>query len=132
MPARVADASVLAAMAFREPREEEAEALVADDLLLEPAILPFELVSIARKKAMAYPERLDDLMQSLQVALGMNMRFVAVDFAAVLRLSLETGLTTYDASYMYVSRAQGVPLVTFDNKLSRVAGEARGHGEGSN
>ena len=131
MPGKVADASVLAAMAFREPREEEAQALIGDDLLLEPPVLPFELVSVARKKARAYPRLLLDLTRSLQVALGAKMRFVDVDFANVLRLSLETGLTTYDASYLYVSRVLGVPLVTFDNRLRRVADEIQGNGSES-
>ena len=36
--------------------------------------------------------------------------------------TLETGLTTYDASYLYLARTPGIPLVTFDERL---AGKAK-------
>ena len=32
--------------------------------------------------------------------------------------TLETGLTTYDASYLYLARSLGVPLLTFDGRLA--------------
>jgi predicted nucleic acid-binding protein len=35
-------------------------------------------------------------------------------------LALQIGLTAYDASYLFVSRQLGVPLVTFDKKLMKV------------
>ena len=36
---------------------------------------------------------------------------------ATLRLALDTGLTTYDASYLYVADALNATLVTFDQEL---------------
>lgn len=47
------------------------------------------------------------------------MNWVVVDHVVVLRLALDTGLTTYDASYLYVARTLGLPLVTFDGRLRR-------------
>lgn len=32
-----------------------------------------------------------------------------------------TGLTLYDASYFYLARVMGLPLLTFDGELSRAA-----------
>ncbi|GBD32964.1 hypothetical protein HRbin33_01940 [bacterium HR33] len=55
MPAKVADASVLAAIAFGEPRAEEATSLLQDAILHEPALLAYELTSVAQKKALRYP-----------------------------------------------------------------------------
>ncbi len=36
---------------------------------------------------------------------------------AILLLALQTGLTTYDAAYLYLARSLGIPLVTFDEQL---------------
>ncbi len=44
-----------------------------------------------------------------------------VDHAAVTELALDTGLTTYDASYLHLALSLGVPLITFDDRLARVA-----------
>ena len=51
MPAKVVDASVLAAVAFGEPRTDEAAALLLGADLYAPDLLPYEMASIALKKS---------------------------------------------------------------------------------
>jgi predicted nucleic acid-binding protein len=36
---------------------------------------------------------------------------------AVLDLALATGLTTYDATYLFLARSLGLPLATLDQRL---------------
>ncbi len=122
MKAKVADASVIAALAFGEPRADEAVALLRGAVLYEPLLLPFELVSVARKKCLAHPERAAAIRAALELALVLDVRWVEVDFPAVLQMSLDTGLTAYDAAYLYVARALRAPLITFDERLARAAG----------
>ena len=76
---------------------------------------------MARKKALQQIVPIKDLIQALNAALSMNIRWVEVSHQEVLRLSLETGLTTYDASYLQVARVLGAPLVTFDQRLAAAA-----------
>lgn len=57
----------------------------------------------------------------LRGGLALDVRWVDVEFPAVLDLALESGLTTYDASYLYVARTLGIPLVTFDRELRAAA-----------
>jgi predicted nucleic acid-binding protein len=121
MPAKVADASVIGAMVFEEPEAEQAEALLTGAELYEPPLLAYELASIARKKALLDPDRAEEVFQALRLALAIGMNWVDVDQVAVVRLSLETGLSTYDASYLYVARVMAAPLVTFDAKLERAS-----------
>ena len=121
MPARVADASVIAALAFEEPRSEEALSLVRGIDLYEPTLLAYELASIARKKALLYPDRADAIIRALELAQALEARWVEVDQVAVLRLALDTGLTTYDASYLYVARILGASLATFDEQLDQAS-----------
>ena len=118
--ARVADASVLGALLFQEPRSAEAASLLADRPLFAPDLLAYELASIARKKAMRDPQVRDQIAQALRIGLALDIHWVSVDHSAVVGLALETGLTTYDASYLYVARSLEIPLVTFDEELARV------------
>lgn len=117
MPNRVLDASVLASVIFQEPRAEEADALNRGAELQAPQHLIYELTHIAQKKSSQYPDQRRAFEQSLETALSMNIRWREVEPLAVLRLALETGLSTYDASYLYLAQALGLPLVTFDQRL---------------
>ena len=121
MPAKVVDASVLAAWCFREPRTSEALVLLQDSDIYAPSLLAFELASIARKKTMAHPENLNVLSDALETALALPIHWSNVDHGAVLRLALDSNLTAYDASYLYLAQALGAPLATFDQQLSRAA-----------
>ena len=119
MEGKVADVSVLAAMLFGEPRRDEAASLLRESDLYEPLLVAYELASITRKKMLRYPDERARLLEALRVGLSMEMTWVAVDHQQVVGLALETGLTTYDASYLQLSRRLGVPLVTFDQELQR-------------
>ena len=120
MPAKVVDASVLGALLFGEPRAEEAFSLLQGADLYAPTLLDYELTSIARKKAVQYPEQREGLFEALRLGLSLDLHRVEVDHEAALRLALETGLTTYDASYLSLARSLGVPLFTFDEQLRAV------------
>lgn len=118
MPARVVDASVLGAFLFREPRRNEAHSMMEDHDLYAPTLLPYELTSIARKKIQKYPDQKESLRKALQLGLHLSeLSLVEVDFEAVLMLSLDSGLTVYDTSYLLLSRRLTVPLLTFDHRL---------------
>lgn len=124
MPGRVVDASVVAAMAFEEPNAREAASLVEGYDLCAPTVLHYELASVALKKARRYPSQREAIAGGLRAALNLNVRWVDVDYIATLRLALDTGLSTYDASYLYVARILSLPLVTFDGRLRRASGIA--------
>ena len=117
MPARVVDASVIAAWCFQESRSAEASRLLQGVELHAPFILAYELASIARKKAVIHPGNVETLEQALASALMLPIRWSQVNHLAVLHMALDTNLTTYDASYLYLAHALSVPLITFDHRL---------------
>ena len=84
-----------------------------------PMLLAYELTNIARKKSVEHPEYVQTASAALRTALNLHWHWSEVDHLAVLRLALETALTTYDASYLYLARSLGVPLVTFDERLAK-------------
>ena len=121
MPAKVLDASVLGALIFGEPRAKEALSLLEGAELYAPPLLAYELTSVARKKALKYPQLRERISEALEIGLSLDINWTEVDHLEVLRLALETGLTTYDASYLYLARSLGVPLLTFDERAAAKA-----------
>jgi len=124
MPVRVVGASVLGAWCFRESQAPEALSLIEGAQLHAPVLLAYELTSIARRKAVAYPDQVNALAEALQTALSLDIDWRGVAHDAVFRLALQAGLTAYDASYLYLARALGASLATFDRRLGRAAHEA--------
>ncbi len=120
MPGKVVDASVIGAIAFGEPRAGEGTALLGEDTLFEPPLLAYELCSIARKKILNSPHLRTSVIRALDEVLESDLVWVEVEFPEIVVLALETGLTTYDACYLYLSRSLGAGLVTFDEQLLRV------------
>jgi predicted nucleic acid-binding protein len=88
MPASVIDASVLGAWCFREPRAEEAFALLSGQELYAPYLLAYEVTSIARRKVARYAEQLDSIVDALQVALALRINWYDTDHLEVLKLAL--------------------------------------------
>lgn len=117
---RVIDASVAGAIIYQEDRKGEALALVLGAALYAPSLLPYELLSIARTKSVREPNEADNIALALfSASIEVDVTLVDVDYTEILRLSLQTGLSTYDAGYLYVSLLLDAPLVTFDNRLQR-------------
>ena len=121
----VVDSSVFAAIAFDEVNADEALALVRGYEFYAPPLMAFEVTNTAWKKISRDPSQRFGIIESLSVALDTPINWTAVDFNETLALALETGLTAYDASYLYLAQTLGMPLATFDKKL-HTAAHARG------
>jgi predicted nucleic acid-binding protein len=121
MPDRVIDASVLGAAFFKERRYQEAYRLISSNDLFAPNLVGYEMSSIACKKLEESPHQSQAIQEALRLFLQMEIRWMDVDYSQVVNLAVATGLTAYDASYLYVSRELNIPLITFDSKLAMVA-----------
>ena len=98
-----------------------AATLLAGAELHEPLLLAFELTNVAWTKARANRAHLAEIGANLEDVLSLELTWEAVDHQAVLHLAVDTGLSSYDATYLWVARRLGVPLVTFDRHLGKVA-----------
>ena len=118
-PPVVVDCSTLAGLIFHEPWH----ALALDGLrgraLHAPALLPFEIASVAAKKHRAGRSDIatDGLLQFVAMAIALH----PVDAAAALSLALRYNLSTYDAAYLWLAAELKAPLATFDEKLAAAA-----------
>ena len=117
MPDKVVDASALAAIAFAEPGADAVIDEIDGHRLHAPTLVVFELMNVAWKRSRKQPAAAALFLQALAVLDGLGLRFRGIDQEQVVRLGLKTGLTAYDASYLWLARALNMPLVTLDKKL---------------
>lgn len=121
MPTVVVDASALAAMLFSESRAEEVAARIDGMDLAAPALIRHEIVSVAMKKHRARPEDHRMLNEGLRFYTGFRICEHEIVPGLVFELALATGLSAYDASYLWLAPRLGVPLVTLDCELEQAA-----------
>jgi predicted nucleic acid-binding protein len=117
MPDKVVDASALAAIAFAEPDADAVIDAIDGHRLHAPSLVVFELMNVAWKRSRQQPAASALFLEALAVLEGLGLRFRGINQEEVVRLGLATGLTAYDASYLWLSRALHMPLVTLDKKL---------------
>ena len=119
MPVTVVDASALGALVFGEPRAEEISAKLSGTQMVAPALLWFELASICMKKIKAHPQLHNHLFDAFLLALHLPIEVIEVDQEQTVRIAIQTGLTTYDASYVWLAREVNGELITLDKVMLR-------------
>ena len=119
--AAVVDASAVAAVAFDEVPAVDLTRKLSGEALFAPTLIDYELTGIAWKKLRRHPQERIAIAAGLQVAARLRIEKVTPDSSEVLALALLSDLTVYDASYLWVARAMGLPLVTLDQRLARAA-----------
>ncbi|MCA7121347.1 MAG: type II toxin-antitoxin system VapC family toxin [Acidibrevibacterium sp.] len=119
MPVKVVDASAVAALLFGEPEADAVAAQLADSRLVAPGLLPFELANVCLIKSRRHPEQRTALMAAFRLYDRLSVEEVVVDHCAALELAETTGLTAYDASYLWLAQQLGAGLVTLDKQLAK-------------
>jgi predicted nucleic acid-binding protein len=117
---KVVDASALGALLFGEPEAGAVAERLMGVRLAAPALLGFELANVCLVKIRREPNRRHALKDALRLAARLAIEWVAVDHVEALELAEATGLTAYDASYLWLSRMLGCELITLDRKLARL------------
>ena len=118
---KVVDASAIAALLFGEPEAEAIAGRLDGYRLTAPNLLAFELANVCLVKCRRHPDKREALLAGLKLRGRLGVEEIAVDDDAVVVLALETGLTAYDASYLWLARQSGADLVTLDKALDRAA-----------
>ena len=118
---KIVDASALAALLFAEPEAEVIAERLEGARLAAPALLGFELANVCLTKMRRHPGERGRLRDAFRLADRLAVEMVAVDHGAALDLADATGLTAYDASYLWLARTLDGDLVTLDRKLAAAA-----------
>jgi predicted nucleic acid-binding protein len=115
---KVVDASALAALLFAEPEAESIAKRLEGARLASPSLLDFELANVCLTKMRRQPSERTAILAAFRLAERLRVETVSVDQTAILDLAEATGLTAYDASYLWLARSLKAELVTLDRKLA--------------
>lgn len=118
---RVVDASAFAALLFGEPAGEAIAARLENARLVAPTLMAYELANVCVVKCRRHPEKREALLAAYGMRTRLAVEEVTVDHGDALTLALGTGLTLYDASYLWLARELSGELVTLDRELERAA-----------
>ncbi len=125
MSVLVVDASALGALVFGEPMAEEMAEALSHGPIVAPALIWFELTSICLRKVSTYPKQEEQILAAFLSARQLAIEVVDVDHLEVIELAKETGLTSYDASYLWLTLHLKGELITLDKKLLKTAHKQR-------
>lgn len=128
--AKVVDASALAALLFGEPEADAVVGRLANARLVAPCLLGFELANVCLVKSRRYPSQRAALLAAFRLCDRLGVKEIAIDQESTLALAIETGMTVYDASYLWLAQRLGAELVTLDQQLL-AATTAQPHRQGS-
>lgn len=114
----VPDASVLAALIFGEPGADRMVMRLKGAELWAPTLLQFELANVAWKKMRRSPEQGVAILAALRAFLADNtIEWAEIDVTDVILIAQQSGLTPYDASYVWLAGSLGAELVTLDKRV---------------
>jgi predicted nucleic acid-binding protein len=117
----VVDASALAALLFGEPEGPAVARRMEGRPLLAPTLLRYEMASVCVKKIGEEPEQAAGLLSALRLMPRMGIREVQMPAEGLAEVARESGLTAYDAAYLWLAREMGAQLVTLDRRLRKAA-----------
>jgi predicted nucleic acid-binding protein len=119
----VVDASAMAAVVFKEPEGADVAERLRSHFLVAPRLMAYELANTAVLKIKAHPDSAGWIMKALTRALADDFAITwsDVEYEEVADLAVRTGLTAYDASYLWLARHMHADLVTLDKTLAKAA-----------
>lgn len=113
-------------MTFREPGHEPLARRLKGAALFAPVILQFEMANVAWKKIHRAPTDGVAILTQLRSALDTvgGIQWMDVNVTDVVLVARATGLTPYDASYLWLAGSLGADLLTLDKRLAAASAEA--------
>ena len=120
-PRLVVDASVLAAGLFGEGGRDAALSWIRGRTLCAPHLIDCEIANVALAKVQRKAINQASATDALQVYAALDIERHPVEAPAVFALAMRTGLTAYDAAYLWLAETLHAPLATFDARLGAAA-----------
>lgn len=121
MTVHVVDASALGALVFGEPQADAVAGRLGNGPLAAPVLIRFELANICLKKIKAHPSLEKKLLEAHDLGTRIAIQLTDVDHNEVIHLARKSGLSAYDASYLWLALKLKAELITLDIKLKVAA-----------
>jgi predicted nucleic acid-binding protein len=120
----VVDASVILAVLLEEPERAVLVAATLGAELLAPASLPWEvgnaLVAAVRRRRLTR----DQARAAWTGYEAVPLRLIEIDIGEAIETAIDIGLYAYDGYLVSLARSRGLPLLTLDSRLMKIASGA--------
>lgn len=87
---------------------------------LSTKLLPFEVLNSLKQAVIRKRISNPKATQLMKVFLDYHIFVEGVDFNETFQLALNTDLTVYDASYLYLAKENSLELLTLDDRLKKL------------
>lgn len=112
----------MAALVDSGPRGEWAESIIAAGVLHAPELVRAEVANTLRRMERAKEITTAEANAAYEDLIQLNMEMFSFDPFAERIWELRHNLTSYDAWYVAIAEALGLPLATLDKRLARATG----------
>jgi len=119
-PPVVVDCSVLVALLWGEANAADAAALLKGRSLHAPSLLRYELANVARSKRRSGVPA-DVVRAGLETYAEQKVALHDAEPLPLFDLAERTGLSAYDAAYLWLAAELRAPLATYDRRLGEAA-----------
>ncbi|MBI2799324.1 MAG: type II toxin-antitoxin system VapC family toxin [Gammaproteobacteria bacterium] len=85
---------------------------------MHPPLITLELASVCLKKLRAHARQRDVLIAAFQMMTRLDIDTSPIEHTEVILLAERTGLTVYDACYLWLANELHCELLTLDKKLT--------------
>ncbi len=116
----VVDAAAISAVVFGEAEGATIAAHIDGESLVAPSLFDYEMANIGWKKMRRHPDKHATLIAAMSRVSGLPIAKVPVPANEMFALATETGLSAYDAAYLWLALSRDLELVTLDDQLARV------------
>ncbi len=128
-PKLVVDASVVAALVFLEQNRSDAASWLRGRALCAPHLLHAEIAGAGANQVRRRRQSPDAVLEMLSHFEAMEIDRYVVPPSGAFEIAQRYGLSTYDASYLWLAASLGAPLATFDARLGEAAKKHLAGGE---
>jgi len=117
MNVTVVDASAIAALIFDEAEGPKIGGMLSGRSTKAPVLLPLEIANVCLMKQRRRQLTATQARAAFDLFRELPIEFIDVSGHAAFALGQETGLTAYDASYLWLAEHLGGDLLTLDQAL---------------
>jgi len=113
------DCSVLAALVLAEPRADESSAMSVNRELHAPAVIDYEIVNVATRKASVGNQ--DQIASALRLYAELSVGLHPIDLVETFAIARRYAISACDPAYLWLAGDLRTPLATFDARLGQAA-----------
>lgn len=117
------DTSAVLAVALGEPEREWLIQATDAARLAAPTVLPYEIGNALSAMVKRGRLSVSQGSEAYRLARRIPVEMVEVNVERALRLAMEQEIYAYDAYFLYCAQSVGLPLLTLDRSMQRMAAE---------